>query len=175
MKENRYLYIGGLKMNFQTTDLCDDFHEELSICRLPLQSFGGKQKFSGPIYTVDVYEDNVLVLEALESIPLGSVLVVDGKGSNYCALLGDRLAAIGADRGLEGIIINGYVRDSAVLRTLDIGIYALGTMPLKSKKEGKGKRDVMLSFGNMLWEPGNFVYADEDGIVVAGRNILKGK
>ena len=158
-------------MGLKTTDLCDEFHEELSICETEFNSYGKKQCFSGPIKTVKCFEDNVLVREALETIPEGSVLVVDGGGSKKVALMGDRLGDIAVERNLAGVIINGCVRDSADLAKLDIGVLALGTVPLKSKKEGKGERDSVVEFGGVTWEPGHYVYADEDGVVVAPREL----
>src|SRR5690554_5320963 len=125
-------------MSLKTTDLCDEFANEVQIVGSSFQSYGGKTSFSGAIKTVKVFEDNVLVRKALETIPEGSVLVVDGGGSRRCALLGDRLGEIGVQRKIAGIIINGCVRDSAELKKLDIGVLALGTHPKKSNKEGKG-------------------------------------
>ncbi|MFE8701410.1 ribonuclease E activity regulator RraA [Cytobacillus sp. FJAT-54145] len=158
-------------MSYKTADLCDDFSEKVQILGSEFQSYGKKKSFSGPIRTVRVFEDNVLVKEALETVEAGSVLVVDGGGSKKCALLGDRLGEIAQSRGLAGIIINGYVRDTVELGQLDIGIFALGSMPLKSKKEGKGERDILLTFLGLDWTPGDYVYADEDGIVLAKEEL----
>ncbi|OYD07470.1 ribonuclease E activity regulator RraA [Paludifilum halophilum] len=155
----------------KTADLCDQFHEELEICEIPFVNYGGRKRFSGPIATVRVREDNVLVRKSLEEIPEGSVLVVDGGGSRRCALLGDRLAAIGSSRGLAGIIIHGCVRDTGDLAEMEIGVRALGSMPLKSRKEGKGEREIPLSFGGVRWKPGHYVYADEDGVVLSPREL----
>lgn len=160
-------------MDFKTADLCDDFSNELEICQTEFKSFGKKPKFFGPICTVKVFEDNVLVLESLESIPEGSVLVVDGGASKRHALMGDRLAEIGQNRNLAGVIINGYVRDAEDLAKLDLGIFALGTVPLKSKKEGKGEKQITVTFGGIDWKPGMHAYADQDGVVVSDRNLLK--
>lgn len=158
-------------MNVKTADLCDDYSNELSICRLEFNSYGKQKMFSGPISTVSVFEDNVLVREALETIPEGHVLVVDGGGSRNCALMGDRLGEIAQERSLAGVIINGCVRDVAELAKLHIGILAIGSMPLKSKKEGKGSRNIPLQFGDITWEPGNYVYADEDGVILAKEKL----
>ncbi|MEB3751671.1 ribonuclease E activity regulator RraA [Geobacillus icigianus] len=155
----------------KTADLCDQFLDELQVCEVPFQSYGGKQMFSGPIATVDVLEDNVLVREALETVPAGTVLVVDGKGSRRVALFGDRLAQIACERGLAGVIIHGCIRDSAEIGAMPIGVMAIGTCPVKSRKEGKGARDVALEFGGVRWEPGAYVYADADGIVVARADL----
>src|SRR5699024_5220218 len=158
-------------MSFKTTDLCDEFSEELAICKQEFKSYGAKQAFCGPIATVKVLEDNVLVKEALNAIPKGHVLVVDGAGSINCALLGDRVAAIAVTRGIEGIIINGCVRDTADLAQMDVGVLALGSNPLKSKKEGKGERDVSVTFGEVEWKPGDYVYVDEDGVIISERSL----
>lgn len=160
-------------MTFKTADLCDEFSDELTICKQAFVSYGKKKTFSGPISTVKVLEDNVLVLQALETIPKGHVLVVDGGGSKNCALLGDRLAGIALDRGLAGIIIYGCVRDTVEIGTMDVGVLALGSNPLRSRKEGKGTADETLSFGDIAWEPGHFVYVDEDGIVVSESNLIE--
>ncbi|OQM45823.1 S-adenosylmethionine--2-demethylmenaquinone methyltransferase [Anoxybacillus sp. UARK-01] len=157
----------------KTADLCDQFLSELQVCQLPLHSYGGKTEFSGPIATVEVFEDNVLVREALETIPAGTVLVVDGKGSRNCALLGDRLAQIACERGLAGVIVHGCIRDSAEIAQMPLGVIALGTCPVKSKKEGKGARDHVLEFGGVHWEPGAHVYVDSDGVVVAKTKLFE--
>jgi regulator of ribonuclease activity A len=155
----------------KTADLCDRYHDELYICELSFRSYGKKSSFFGPISTVRVQDDNVLVLEAIESVPTGTVLVVDGGGSKRCALLGDRLASIAASRQLAGIIINGCVRDVSELAEIECGIFAIGSMPLKSKKEGKGETNVVVRFGGIDWTPGHYVYADEDGVVVSARKL----
>lgn len=158
--------------NFQTADLCDEHASDVQLCKLELRSFGKRKRFYGKIETVSVLDDNVRYIKALETVPAGSVIVVDGKGSNNCALMGDRLAGIAVSRGIAGVIINGYVRDSADLANMDVGIFALGTNPLKSKKEGKGELNSSFSFGEVDWKPGEYVYADEDGIIVSKEPLL---
>lgn len=158
--------------NFKTADLCDEFSEELKICEQVLHSYGGNHHFSGKIATVRVFEDNVLVKEALQTVEEGSVLVVDGAGSRKCALMGDMLGEIAEERKLAGVIINSCVRDSAELGKMNIGVLALGTNPLKSVKRGHGDRDVTLSFGGIEWIPGDYVYCDEDGVIVSKRPLV---
>lgn len=158
--------------SFKTADLCDQYAEKVQICNLEFRSFGKKQRFAGKIETVQVYEDNVLFEEALERVPAGSVIVVNGGGSRNCALMGDRLAGIAQKRGLAGVIINGCVRDSADLLGIDVGIFALGTHSLKSKKNGIGERDVSFRFGDVQWNSGDYVYADEDGVIVSEEALV---
>ncbi|MGW5982034.1 RraA family protein [Bacillus mycoides] len=156
---------------WKTTDLCDEFEQELQICRLSFQSYGKKEQFYGKIATVKVKDDNVLVKEGLQTLPEGTILVVDGGASKNCALLGDNLAAIAEERNLAGIIVNGYVRDSMELKNINIGILALGTMPNRSVKEGKGERNISLQFGEVEWKPNEYVYVDEDGIIVSDKSL----
>jgi len=100
-------------MQAKTTDLCDQYANELQVAAPLFRSYGGKIAFCGPISTVQVYEDNVLVRAALEEPGAGRVLVVDGGGSLRCALVGDQLAALGLSNGWSGIVINGCIRDVA--------------------------------------------------------------
>lgn len=158
-------------MNFQTTDICDEFPDSVSICEPMFASYGAVSSFHGPIATVRVHEDNVLVREALEDLPGGTVLVVDGGGSKRCALLGDKLASIAANRGLAGIIVNGCIRDSREISEIEVGVLALATHPLKSRKNGEGERDVPVTFGGVTWTPEHYAYADEDGIALTAEKI----
>lgn len=156
---------------FKTADLCDEFSSELQVNEVVFHSYGGKKQFSGPIATIKVLDDNVLVRKAIETLPPGTVLVVDGAASRRCALLGDRLAALAVSQGLSGVIIHGCVRDTAELASLDLGVFAIGSTPLKSRKDGKGEENVTLQFGGVDWIPGHFVYADEDGVVISPRKL----
>lgn len=150
-----------------TADLSDD-HPDGAIVDPAhgFADFGGVVTFKGPISTVRCFEDNSLVRVALEEVGAGRVLVVDGSGSLRCALVGDRLAAVGRDNGWSGVIVNGCVRDAAELAETAIGIKALGTHPRRSTKRGAGERDATVSFGGVTFDPGAWVYADADGILV---------
>jgi regulator of ribonuclease activity A len=157
--------------SIKTADICDHFPESVEVCEPMFTSYGSVDAFDGRISTVKVYEDNVLVREALEDLAPGSVLVVDGGGSRRCALLGDKLASIAASRGLAGIVINGCVRDSRELAGIEVGILALASHPSRSKKEGKGERDVPVEFGGVKWTTGQYLYADNDGIVLSAEKL----
>ncbi|MGE5227049.1 MAG: ribonuclease E activity regulator RraA [Planctomycetaceae bacterium] len=152
-----------------TTDLCDDHPGEVRVAAPVLRDFGGAEAFSGPIATVRVFEDNVLVRQALEEPGEGRVLVVDGGGSLACALLGDRLAALALANGWAGVLVHGCVRDAARLRELSIGVKALGAHPRRSGKVGEGERDVSVTFAGVTFAPGWFVTSDADGVVVTER------
>jgi regulator of ribonuclease activity A len=150
-----------------TADLCDEHGERLQVCEPMFQAYGGKRAYSGPVSTVRCFEDNSLVKEAVGTPGGGRVLVVDGGGSRRRALLGDMLGAAAVNNGWAGFVINGCIRDSAELGQMNLGIRALGTIPLRSDKRGEGDRDVPVRFGGVTFRPGDYVYVDEDGIVVS--------
>jgi regulator of ribonuclease activity A len=154
-----------------TADLCDDHGDRVQVCEPTFHEFGGRSAFHGPISTVRCFEDNSRVKEAVESPGEGRVLVVDGGGSRRRALLGDKLGLAAVSNGWVGVIIHGCIRDSAELGRMDLGIRALGTMPLRSDKRGEGERDVPVRFAGVTFRPGEFVYVDEDGIIVAATTL----
>ena len=102
----------------------------------------------------------------------GKVLVVDGGGSRRCALVGDQIGALAVKNGWAGIVVYGCIRDSAIISTQKIGIRALDTHPRKSVKAGVGQRDLPLSFGGVRFSPGDWLYADADGILVAAKALI---
>ena len=154
-----------------TADLCDAHGDELQICEPVFRAYGGRHAFSGPISTVRCFEDNSRVKEAVDGPGEGRVLVVDGGGSRRRALFGDKLGSAAVRNGWAGVIIHGCIRDSAELGRMDLGIRALGTMPLRSEKRGEGERDVPVRFAGVTFRPGEYVYVDEDGVIVS-RGLL---
>lgn len=159
-------------MSFATADLYDNFGEKVHVALPMFNDYGGRKKFSGPISTIKVHEDNTLVRGALEEPGEGRVLVVDGGGSLRCALVGDMLAQLGKDNNWAGIIIYGCIRDSAVIATIEIGLKSLNTNPKKSVKKGEGDRDIPVTFAGITFIPGEYVYADEDGILVSNEKLI---
>jgi regulator of ribonuclease activity A len=149
-----------------TADLVDEIGPDVRSCDLQFRQFGGRDSFAGRIVTVRCYQDNALLKSVLGEPGEGRVLVVDGAGSLHTALVGDLIAELGRSNGWAGLVLNGAVRDAPTLRTLDIGIKALGTNPRKSTKTGAGERDVPIGFGGVTFIPGEILHSDDDGIVV---------
>jgi len=149
-----------------TADLVDDIGAGVRSCDVQFRQFGGVTDFAGPIATVRCFQDNALLKSILSEPGGGRILVVDGGASLHTALVGDVIAELGRTNGWSGMIINGAVRDAAVLRTLGIGIKALGTNPRKSSKTGAGERDVLIRLGGVDFRPGDLAFSDDDGIVV---------
>ena len=152
---------------FKTADLCDEHSDSLSVAAPMFNDYGKNISFAGGISTVKCFEDNSLVRQQLETQGNGRVLVVDGGGSMRCAMVGDMLAKLGADNGWSGILVYGCIRDSGVIATIDIGVKAIATHPLKSVKKGAGEIDISVHFADIDFIPGHFLYADEDGVIVS--------
>ena len=158
-------------MNFSTPDICDEHSGQLQILEPLFTEFGGRDKFSGEVTTVKCFEDNSFVKQTLAKDGHGKVLVVDGGGSLRCALLGDLLGAMAAENGWRGILINGCVRDVEILKTIDIGVSALNCHPVKSNKRNEGQLNVSLYFAGVNIVPGQYLYADENGIILAKKEL----
>ena len=149
-----------------TADLVDAIGPDVRSCDTQFRQFGGRTQFAGRISTVRCFQDNALLKSVLATPGAGRVLVVDGGGSLHTALVGDLIAELARSNGWAGLIVHGAVRDAATLRTLAIGIKALGTNPRKSGKTGAGERDAVVDFGGISFVPGDTAYSDDDGIVV---------
>lgn len=159
-------------MEFKTADLYDQLEDRLRVCAPLFADFGGVRRFAGPVSTVKCFEDNSVVKAALAEPGDAKVLVVDAGGSTRCAMLGDMLAASAVQNGWRGVVMFGCIRDSADIAAMTLGVKALGTNPRKSEKRGEGQRDIPVSFGDITFRPGDFLYADEDGIVVADERVV---
>lgn len=169
---------------FATCDLCDahkgDSTGDFRVLPPVFRDFGGVKKFSGPVDTVKCFEDNTLVKAAVDSIGyletpqgrVGKVLVVDGGGSLRKALLGGNLGAAAARNGWAGVVIDGCVRDTAELASQAVGIRALAAMPLPTEKRQQGQSGVAVQVQGVWVRPGDWLYADEDGIVLGSKALV---
>ena len=149
-----------------TADLVDEHAGVIQSCDVQLRSFGAVASFSGSIRTVRCFEDIALLRSTLQRDGEGQVLVVDAGGSVHKAVLGDMIGKIAEGNGWAGVVLNGAVRDTAALRTLQLGVKAVGSNPLKGDQTGAGELDVPVSFGGVTFAPGDQLFADEDGVVV---------
>jgi regulator of ribonuclease activity A len=159
-------------VHFMTADLCDQFSAELDICEPIFRDYGGRRSFAGAVATIKCFEDNSRVRDLVAEPGAGRVLVIDAGGSLRCAVLGDLLAQKAGDNGWSGVVVYGCVRDSAALGQMSIGVKALATCPLKTEKRNEGQRDVPVRFAGATFHPGDWLYADEDGVLVARRALL---
>jgi regulator of ribonuclease activity A len=150
-----------------TADLYDVHHAKLAVCELQFRSFGANMSFFGPCATLATFEDHTPVLNALQQPGNGRVLVVDGQGSTRIGLMGDRLAGFGASNGWAGVILNGVIRDSLGMENLDLGVKALGTTARRGWSAYAAAHDVPVTLGGATFNPGDWVYADVDCVIVS--------
>lgn len=163
-------------MPFKTADLtdqyCNDNCEYIQVAGMNFKSYGAVKRFHGEMVTLKLFEDNQLVRDQVHSDGEGKVLVIDGGASMRRALLGDMLAAKAVENGWAGILINGCIRDSVDMANMELGVIALGTHPLKTIKKGIGKTNISVNFTELNFEPADFIYIDEDGIIISEKPLI---
>lgn len=160
-------------MNISTPDLCDANPEKIQIVEPIFNNYGGKSSFGGEIVTIKCYEDNSRVKETAATSGTGKVMVVDGGGSLNKALLGDLIAESAMNNGWQGFIIYGCIRDVEPISSMEIGVKALNSTPLKTQRKGEGEKNISVSFGGVTFNPGEYVYSDKTGIIVSETSLIK--
>ncbi|MDO8651902.1 MAG: ribonuclease E activity regulator RraA [Undibacterium sp.] len=164
-------------MTFSTCDLCDANEDKLasgvlSVMPPIFMRFGRHISFAGPATTLKLFEDNGMVRTVLETPGNGHVLVIDGGGSFRCALVGGNLAVLAEKNGWAGIVVHGCIRDVDEINTCNIGVRALAAMPLRSVKKGGGEQGVRIAIAGIAIKPGDWIYADIDGVLVARQPLV---
>ena len=154
-----------------TPDLCDDYPELVRVLDPIFSNFGGRERFSGPLVTVKCFEDNSAVKELVGTPGECRVLVVDAGGSMRRACLGDMLAEQASVNGWAGLVIYGCIRDVDEIMATDIGVQALGTHPMKTDKKGIGELGISVTFAGVTFSLGDYVYADNNGIIVSSQRL----
>jgi len=159
-----------------TTDLCDANEPlfdsgELQVLAPGLLCFGARERFCGTARTLKLFEDNSVLAQAVKEPGEGRVLVVDAGGGTRCAVLGGNLARNAADNGWSGVVVFGAVRDVEEIDGCAIGVRALAVTPRRSVKRGEGQRDLVVSVCGALVRPGDWIYADRDGVLVCSRPL----
>lgn len=157
---------------FVLPDLCDA-HEDIVRAAEPVfRSYGACPAIGGPIRTVKCFEDNSLVAERVKAPGNGAVLVVDGGGSTRRALAGGNIVQMAFDNGWSGMLVYGCIRDVDEIAAIDVGVFALGSQPLRSIKRGEGQQDLVVDFAGVRFVPDQYVYCDRNGVVVSPVDLL---
>lgn len=152
-------------------DLCDDYPDDVRVAAAVWHNFGARAVFGGPAVTVQCFEDNALIAAVLDEPGAGRVLVVDGGGSLRRALVGGKLGTKAQAHGWSGIVVHGAIRDVEELDRIDVGVLALAACPTRPLKKGEGLRDVPLRFAGLEVAPGDWVYADRNGLIASRRAL----
>ncbi len=154
-------------MKYDTSELCDIYHEEVNVVEPLFSNFGGRTSFGGQITTVKCFEDTGLLFDLLEENGRGRVLLVDVGGSVRRELINAELARLAAQNEWEGIVVYGAVRQVDDLEELDIGIQAMAAIPAGAVSEGVGESDIRVNFGGVTFFSGDHLYADNTGIILS--------
>ena len=149
-----------------TPDLSDAAPEARAL-ELQFVNYGAIRQFGGQVVTIKCHEDNSLVKACVEEPGNGRVIVVDGGGSMRRSLLGDMLAEKAAAQGWAGLVINGVIRDVDQIAVTALGVQALGSCPVKTEKLGMGQRDIPVTIGGVDIDPGDYLYADNNGVLIS--------
>jgi regulator of ribonuclease activity A len=157
-------------MQYVTPDLCDEY-PEVEVLEPIFNNYGAKESFGGEVVTIKCHEDNSLVKQQVDLPGQGKVMVVDGGGSLRNALLGDMLAEKAAKNGWEGLVIFGCIRDVNVIMETELGVQAIGVVPRKTEKKGIGEMNVPVKFAGVQINPGMFIYADNNGVIVSEKSL----
>lgn len=159
-------------MPISTPDLCDEHGDAVEVLDPLFKHYGGHRQFGGQVTTVKCFEDNSKVAELVKTPGNGQVLVVDGGGSPRRSLLGDNLAAAAVKNGWSGVVIFGYLRDVEEIEPMPLGVMALGSIPRKTEKRDLGDVNVPVTFAGVTIVPGDYLYADGTGIIVAKHALV---
>ena len=154
-------------MEYNTSELCDIYLEQVDVVEPMFSSYGGRSSFGGQVSTVKCFEDNALIRSVLEQSGIGRILLIDGGGSLRRALIDADIAQLAADNGWEGLIVYGSVRHVDDLDELDIGIQALASIPVGADQQGVGEADVAVNFGGVTFLPEDHLYADNTGVILS--------
>ncbi len=158
-------------MNLLTPDLCDAFPDDVKVVEPIFKNYGGCRNFSGEVTTVKCFEDNALIKELVVTDGSGKVLVIDAGGSKRRALVGDNLATKAYENGWQGFIIYGCIRDVDEIANIAVGIKALTSYPIKANTQGTGEVNIPVTFGSVTFNPGDYIYADNNGVVVSSKQL----
>jgi len=158
--------------SFSTPDLCDDFADKVRVLDSLFHNYGARSHFSGELVTIKCFEDNSVLKELVNTQGNGKVIVMDGGGSLRRAILGDMLAEKASQNGWAGILINGCIRDADEIAQTPLGVKALNTHPMKTEKRGIGDLNVPVTFAGQTINPGEWLYSDNNGVLISSTPLL---
>ncbi|MDD2291192.1 MAG: ribonuclease E activity regulator RraA [Aliarcobacter sp.] len=160
-------------MSIHTADLCDENKDKkIAVLSAKFKNYGGLKEFSGEIVTVKLDKSNWRLLEMLrDEDGKGKIVVVDNAQQFY-GVVGDKLMTFAKKNNWKAIILNGYVRDIDETKNIDVGLLAIGTCPLRNFEVTDSQRDIELNFEGVTFNNGDFVYADNDGVIITKNRLI---
>ncbi len=154
-------------MEINTSEICDLYADNIDVLEPLFSNYGGRDSYCGEVTTVKCFEDRGLVDKVLATNGLGKVLLIDGGGSLRRALLDAENVQLALDNDWEAIICFGAVRDVDLLIEYDIGVHALGAIPVSAEAKEQGDIDISVNFAGVTFMPEDHIYADTTGIVLS--------
>jgi regulator of ribonuclease activity A len=158
-------------MTFFTADICDEHSDKVHVLDNDFTNYGAKEKCMGQVITIKLEKNNSDLVKLLkDENGKGKIVVVDVE-KEYFAVVGENLMKFAQQNEYEGIIINGFVRDTVQIQDIPVALFALGTCPRKYIPVTSAQREIPLSFCGVQFNQGDWVYADKDGIILTKEKI----
>ncbi len=159
-------------MEFFTADICDEHPDKVHVLDNDFTNYGAKEKFIGQVVTVKLDRNNSELIKVLrDEDGTGKVVVVDVE-NEYFAVVGENLMKFAHNNNYEGIIVNGYIRDTFQIKDIPVALFARGTCSRKYIPVTQGQRGIELSFCGVQFNDGDYVYADTDGIILSQEKLV---
>lgn len=159
-------------MAFFTADICDEHSDKVFVLGPEYKNYGGSEKCQGQIVTIKLDKNNSDLITLLrDKDGTGKIVVVDVDKA-YFAVVGENLMKFAHQNNYAGIIVNGYIRDTFQIKDIPVALYALGTCPRKYIPVTQGEQHIQLSFGDVDFNDGDYLYADTDGVIVTPEKIV---
>ncbi len=159
-------------MTFFTADICDEHSDRVAVLGPGFQNYGGADKCEGEIVTQVLDRNNSDLISLLrDEDGTGKVVVVD-VAQEYYAVVGENLMKFAHRNNYAGIVVNGYIRDTFQIRDIPVALYALGTCSRKYIPVTAGERNAPVNFGGITFTPGDYLYADTDGVIVTPEKLV---
>jgi len=144
-----------------------DCAQRLQALPAGFRHYGGCKQFAGPALTVRVRPgDNLFLHKALDIAQAGDVIIVDAGGATQSAIIGAMMSRYAKSRGVEGLVIDGAIRDVRELAHLELSVLALGATPNGPFKTGPGEIGQSIACGGLAVAAGDLVVGDEDGCLI---------
>jgi len=135
--------------------------------RSAIKPLADHYKIAGRAVTVRLPDgENGAVLEAIRAAKEGDIIVIDAKGNTNRAVAGDFVLSLAKGIGVQGLVVDGVIRDIAAIRELDFPVFSLGTTVAAGYKNGGGEVNVPIAIGGVSVRPGDYIIGDVDGVVV---------
>ena len=154
-------------MYLSTSKICTIYGDSVDVLEPLFNSYGGRKEFYGQVVTVKCFEQIGLILDILRQDGSGKVLVIDAGGSLRKAVISEDIISLATHNAWEGIVCYGAVCDVKELSEFDIGIKAVGAYPVLAEESDQGEQDCPVNFAGTSIYSGDYIYADETGVVLS--------